>query len=187
MAIGMMLANLVAWCVIPARRVFQKEARGVKGTSFKEAMKHLSIASAILVLIAAPLSFLGTMNYFYVTEKGVHVSPLFSMRERHYDWSDVVSVETRCIAERDNLHLNYILHMEDGRRVDLLEEPRMKFVNAFDQIKPLIDEQAHIRHTSDIRTRGIKRLRNRYRAHHAERILEVLRSHSGAPTVPARS
>ncbi|UCG55677.1 MAG: hypothetical protein JSU70_12500 [Phycisphaerales bacterium] len=178
MAIGMMLANLAAWCIIPARRVFQKEARGVKGTSFKEAMKHLSIASAILVLIAAPLSIFGTMNYFYVTESGVYVNPLLSVREQHYDWSDIVAVETRCIAERDNLHLNYILHMKDGQTVDLLEEPRMKFVNAFDQIKPLVDEQAHIRYTSDIRTRGVKRLRSRYRAHHADRILEVLRSHS---------
>lgn len=178
MAIGMMLANLTAWCIIPARKVFQKEARGVKGTSFKEAMKHLSIASAILVLVAAPLSFLGTMSYFYVTEAGVYVNPLLSLQERHYDWCDIVAVQTRCIAERDNLHLNYILHMEDGHRVDLLEEPRMKFVKVFDQIKPLIEEQTHIRYTSDIRRRGVKRLRSRYRAHHAARILEVLRSNS---------
>jgi len=178
MAIGMMLANLVAWFVLPARRAFQKEAKGVKGASFKKAMKHLGIAAGILLLATAPLGLLGAMNYFYVTHDGIYLSPFFSAKEKHYGWSDIVEVQTRCIAERDNLHLNFILHMSDRGKVDLLEEPRMKFVDVYDRIKPLIAQQTHIHYTSEISEGGIKRLRSRYQPHNAERILKVLRPNS---------
>jgi len=175
LAIGMMLANLVAWCVRPARRVFNKEAKGVKYASFKTAVKHLAIASLILLIVAAPIALLGALNYFYVTTNGVSVNPLFSTSEIHYKWSDITRIETRCLAERDNLHLNFILYMKDGRKIDLLEEPRLKFVNIYDQVKPLIAAQKHITYSRhSMQNKDIARLRKRYRPQDAERILQII-------------
>lgn len=175
LAIGMMIANLIAWCIPRARRTFEKEARGIKGASFKEAMRSLAIASVILLFAVAPICLLGALNYFYVTAAGVHVNPLFSITERHYGWDAIRRIQTRCLAERRNLHLNYILYMEDGTKVDLLNEPRIKFVRVYDQIKPFLEAQRGIIYQSEMREKDIARLRRRYHPQDAERILEILR------------
>lgn len=54
LVLGMIIANLLAWCIIPARKTFNKEAQGIKGTSFPESMRVLGKLAAFL----APLSFL---------------------------------------------------------------------------------------------------------------------------------
>jgi hypothetical protein len=175
LAIGMMIANLIAWCIPRARRTFEKEARGVKGASFKEAMKPLTIASVILLFAVAPICLLGALNYFYVTAAGAHVNPLLSITERRYGWSAIRRIQTRCLAERRNLHLNYILYMEDGTKVDLLNEPRLKFVRVYNQIKPFLKAQGGIIYQAEIGEKDIARLRSRYHPQDAERILEILR------------
>ena len=174
LAIGMELANLAAWCVVPARRIFQKEAKGTKGASFGEATKHLLIASALLLILTAPVSLWGALNYFYVTEEGVALNGLWAFKETRYCWSDIVAVETRCIAERDNLHLNYIVRMKDGQWVDLLEEPRLEFAKAYDRIVPHIEQQSHIRYSSDITDSGLRRLKARYSPENVTRLMRVL-------------
>jgi hypothetical protein len=58
--LGLVLANCIAWIVAPARRVFETESIGYKGTSFREATSTLLILSVwtvstglIISLIAA--------------------------------------------------------------------------------------------------------------------------------------
>jgi hypothetical protein len=174
-AIGMMIANLIAWCIPRARRTYAKEARGIKGVSFKETVKPLAIASVIILCAVAPICLLGALNYFYVTVDGVHINQLFSINERHYGWSDIRRIQTRCLAERRNLHLNYILYMEDGTKVDLLNEPRLKFMRVYDQIKPYLEEQRGIVYQAAMQEKDIARLIRRYHPQDAERILEMLR------------
>ncbi|UCG81529.1 MAG: hypothetical protein JSV60_04435 [Desulfobacterales bacterium] len=174
LAIGMVIANLIAWCIPPARRAFEKEAKGIKGASFKRTMRKLTIVSAILLGLVAPLSVLGAMNYFYVAQDGIHLNPLLSIRESHYSWADIKEIKIRCLAERRNLHLNYQLTMNDQAKVDLLNEPRMKFVRSYDRIKPFIEAQKDIVYKHEITDRGVNRLRRRYPQHHAEKILEVM-------------
>jgi hypothetical protein len=118
---------------------------------------------------------LGALNYFYVAEDGIHLNPFFSFRERHYPWDDIREIQTRCLAERDNLHLNYRLRMTDGTEVDLMEEPRLKFVNVYPRIRGFIEEQTDIEYTEEITNLGLRRMRSRYGAEDAERILGVLR------------
>jgi hypothetical protein len=175
LAIGMMAANLVAWRLRSARATFEKEAKGMKGASFKESMKHLATASLLLLIVTTPVSAMGTLNYFYLTSDGIHANALFSIKERHYGWGDVQEIRIRCLAERNNLHLNYILVMKDGARVDLLEEPRLKFVEVYDQIKPLVEAQNGITFRREIRDADIYELRRRYSAENAGRILQILR------------
>lgn len=59
LVLGMIIANLSAWCIIPARRAFDKEAQGVKGTSFKEAMRGLDKIAIYLVPICFILGLIG--------------------------------------------------------------------------------------------------------------------------------
>ncbi len=174
LAVGMLLANLLAWCVKAARVTFEKEGEGIKGASFAEAMKHLCIAAVIVLVIFLPVGIWGAFNYFYVAADGVHVNPLFSFSERHYKWVDIESVSTRCLAERDNLHLNYVLGMKDGAKIDLMQEPRLKFVRVYDEIKPYLQAQPDIRYSCQVTNRDILRLKKRYSPADAEQILRVL-------------
>ena len=61
-ALGMIIANLLAWCIIPVRRVFDKEAQGVKGTSFRESMMALGKIAAYLVPICFILGLIGAFT-----------------------------------------------------------------------------------------------------------------------------
>jgi len=57
--IGMILANLVAWLISPARRVFAREAEGVEGASFGQAMFELGKVALVVVPICLLLSAIG--------------------------------------------------------------------------------------------------------------------------------
>ena len=57
--LSMIIANLLAWCIIPARRTFDKEAQGIKGVSFCEAMGALGKIAAYLVPICFVLGLIG--------------------------------------------------------------------------------------------------------------------------------
>ena len=59
LAIGMIIANLLAWCIIPARRTFDKEAQGIKETSFRESMKKLGKTAMYLMPICFVLGLIG--------------------------------------------------------------------------------------------------------------------------------
>lgn len=60
--LGLLFSNCIAWCVIPARKAFAKEAEGVKGASFREAMQGLWVFAKILVPICLLLSFAGAVT-----------------------------------------------------------------------------------------------------------------------------
>lgn len=57
--VGMILANLVAWCIPPARRAFRREAEGIPWASFGESMAGLAWISTLLVPIGLALGLVG--------------------------------------------------------------------------------------------------------------------------------
>jgi hypothetical protein len=175
LGISMIIANLIIWPVRPARMALDKEAKGIKGASFPEAMRGLAILTVIMLIIALPLSILGVFNYLYINSDGVHIRPLFSTKEKHYVWGDIEQIKTRCLGERNNLHLNYVLHMKDGREVDLMKERPLKFVNAYDKIKPFLATQPQIKYDCQITNRDIPMLEKRYRKDNAYKIFSTLR------------
>jgi hypothetical protein len=59
LVIGLMFANCVAWCVVPARRAFDREAEGVKWASFRVSMRRLWVVARIIVPACLLLSFIG--------------------------------------------------------------------------------------------------------------------------------
>ena len=57
--LGMIIANLAAWCIPPARKIFETEAQGVKWASFRDSMSGLAKIALIVVPICLLLSFIG--------------------------------------------------------------------------------------------------------------------------------
>jgi hypothetical protein len=53
---GLMLGNIFAWIIPPARRVLDKEAEGHKGCSFKKSMSGLFKMALIISLICIPIA-----------------------------------------------------------------------------------------------------------------------------------
>jgi len=60
--LGMLLANCIAWCLPPARKIFEREAQGVKWASFRGAMSGLAKLALIVVPICLLLSFIGAIT-----------------------------------------------------------------------------------------------------------------------------
>jgi hypothetical protein len=58
---GLMLANCVAWCIPPARSVFDREAEGVKGTSFRASQSGLWRLGKIVIVVCILLSLAGAV------------------------------------------------------------------------------------------------------------------------------
>lgn len=142
--LGFMFANLIAWCIPPARRALDSEAKEIKGKTLKESIKIISIVLIVLLIIVTPLSIVGVFNYFYVTPSGVTLRPLFSLKEKHYDWSDIVRIHGKFWdAQNNTFNREYVLYMKDGRKVDLAN-PASTFINAYDKIKPFIRAQSQI-------------------------------------------
>jgi len=175
LGIGMMIANLLIWPIRPARMAFEREAKGIKGTSFPEAMRGLAIATAIMLIIALPLSTLGVLNYFYITPNGVHIRPLFSIREKHYAWGDIEKIKTKCLEKGDKIYLNYILHMTDGREIDLIRERRLVFVHSYDKIKPFLTAQSQIKYDCQITDGDMVVLGRHSRKEDTQKIFSILR------------
>lgn len=61
MPLGLMFGNCVAWLVGPARRAFDREAKGVKGASFREAMHGLWDVTKVFVPACLILSFIAAI------------------------------------------------------------------------------------------------------------------------------
>ena len=59
LVLGLLIANFLAWRIPPARKAFDKEAQGIKGTSFSEVMKGLGKAAIYLVSICFVLGLIG--------------------------------------------------------------------------------------------------------------------------------
>jgi hypothetical protein len=173
--IGMMITNLIMWLIRPARMAFDKEAIGIKGASFSEAMKGLATLTFIILIITIPLNVFGVLNCFYITSDGVQIRPLFSIKENRYAWGDIEQITTRCLEKRDKIYLNYVLRMKDGRDIDLMRERRLEFVDAYDKIKPFLAAQSQIKYDCQITDGDIAALKKHYFQGKYDKIISILR------------
>ncbi len=154
---GFILANILAFCVRPARETFEREAQGHKGASFKEANRDLFKAGVVLTLLMFPLSVAGALNYFYVTPNGITYNSVLSRKS--YPWQDIKRVYVACYIQNSRsswvLELEYKLHMADGVNIDLWEENYDRFAEAYNQIAGFIKEQRSIIYLSKITPAGL--------------------------------
>ena len=59
MVLGFMLGNVVFWLITPIRRIFDAEARGYPGTSFRDSMRVLFKVGVWALPIGLALAFTG--------------------------------------------------------------------------------------------------------------------------------
>ena len=57
--VGLILTNMIAWLIPPARRTFAREAEGVVGASFADATSELAKIALIIVPICLAISSVG--------------------------------------------------------------------------------------------------------------------------------
>jgi hypothetical protein len=142
--LGFMFANFSAWCILPARRALYKEANGVKGASFQESMKPFYLMVMILLLIGIPLAFLGEFNYYYISPAGISVRPLFSSKEKYYEWEKIKKIHGEYSASGGRIYYDYIVFMKDGMKINLSSEHPLWFIKIYDKIKPFLKDQSNI-------------------------------------------
>lgn len=64
--LGLMAANVITCFIAPARRAFDREAKGVKWASFPEAMKSLMMPALVIVSICLLISFIGAVTLVHL-------------------------------------------------------------------------------------------------------------------------
>jgi hypothetical protein len=157
---GFIIANCIAFTIRPAREILDREAKGHKGTSFKEANNLLFKAGIVVTLLTFPLSVAGAMNYFYVTSQGITKQSFLSQKQ--YLWQDIRMINVACYMQQNRssweLVLNYRLHMIDGADVDLWEENYDRFAYAYNQIDAFLKDQKNISYQSKITADGLSYL-----------------------------
>jgi len=62
MILGMMSANILSWCILPVRRIFDREAGGDKRLSFVGSLKGLGRIALVLVPLCLLLGFIGAIT-----------------------------------------------------------------------------------------------------------------------------
>jgi hypothetical protein len=61
-SLSAIISNYLVWIIPPLRKIFSKEAEGVKGTSFPEAMSGLFEVAKWMVPICLALSLIGALT-----------------------------------------------------------------------------------------------------------------------------
>ena len=130
LGIGLLLANLVVWMIPSARRALEEEARGAAQSDFKSSILGIARLTILFSAIAFPVAVFGATSYFYLTLQSIVYRPSLLSRERHYNWSDLESIETACWYRGTRRDDSYALVMNDGTRVGILESPR-DFLKAY--------------------------------------------------------
>lgn len=159
MGMGLIITNLFVWCFPFIRNILDKEAEGVKGASFKEAMRELYKVTAWMLLITLPISLIGAMDYFYITNEGIHVRPILSLNEKFYDWNQVKKINIKCEKHKreNSLIFHYDLIMDDDFKVDIASTFSLRtFVNSYKEIKPFISEQKQIVYNYQVTDSGYR-------------------------------
>lgn len=131
---GLLIANATAWLVPNARKTFDREANGYKGTDFKAAWSGLIKFSVIILIVVYPVSFLGGMNYFALDQEKIFYRKAFSTEVSEYRWNQVKRLETMCYSKRSSGEGQFILVFNDGASIDLFEAMPKNFFPAYPKI-----------------------------------------------------
>jgi hypothetical protein len=132
-AVGFMVGNALVWCIPRAREALKRKDEKVPGTEFRSSQRGLAkfgwYVSPVLLF-----SFLGANNFWSLTAKGIHYRPMVSPLTRHYDWSEVRSIETGCSVSKV-VDYHFVMTLRDGTSIDLAQETPGEFWTAYAQIQ----------------------------------------------------
>jgi hypothetical protein len=134
LAISFNLGNLLAWSLASAKaapRRFEPIARHLRFRADQIVLIKLGIS---LCVIALPLALLGASNFWAVSADRIDYRPMFAFATRHYAWSSVTAIQTGCYSGKSDT-FNFALVMDDGTRLDLMEESPHNFAVAYPQVQ----------------------------------------------------
>jgi hypothetical protein len=129
-AIGLIAANLIIWCIRPARTTLEREDEEFPGTDFRSSNQALLKLLIPLAILALTFSFLGARNVWFLTSRGVAYQPMLSSQAKQFNWSDIRSIRTGCYVRRVIEH-NFVLSFQDGTSIDLAQETPREFLEAY--------------------------------------------------------
>jgi len=132
--LGLILANLLTWCIPTARTALAGEAQGFPGTDFRSSNIALGKGFVFLAVVTLPFALLGARNMWSVTSQTLRYRPLFSSSARNFSWSDLRAIHTGCHLGR-TLDRNFVLEFRDGSSMDLSEERPREFLSAYPLIQ----------------------------------------------------
>lgn len=133
-ALGLLVANLLLWCIPPARLPLSNQAAVSPRADFRSSNAVLMKALIILMVFTLPICFLGARNFWSLSPERVVYQPMFSRQPRTLRWSGVREIRTACYARRHVEH-NFVLRFEDGTSLDLAEETPLEFLAAYPEIQ----------------------------------------------------
>jgi hypothetical protein len=127
--------------LIPAARVTLEPELG-DDTKTTHQLARLAKLGLIALAAVLPLCFIGAVSLWSTSLKHIKVRPIFSAAVHSYDWSRVRKIETGCTTGR---HTNYhfILDLDDGTRIDLLQDDLSTFADAYPKIQSALAGQSY--------------------------------------------
>ncbi|HLZ52552.1 MAG TPA: hypothetical protein VKP61_17510 [Candidatus Acidoferrum sp.] len=131
LAAGLIVGNLLLWCVPAARATIEREP---SGGAFRASQFGLAKLGAVLAGIALPLCFMGASNVWALTPDRIEYRPMLSVAARNYSWSSVATIETGCFSGKSTSY-DFVVTLDDKTRINLMEESPRKFTEAFPQIQ----------------------------------------------------
>jgi hypothetical protein len=131
---GFLIANAMTWFIPPARKIFDREAIGHKGTDFKSACRGLIKFSMIILIVLYPISFLAGMNYFALNQEKIFYRKALSAEISEYRWDQVKRIETMCYSKKSAGEGKFILVFDDGASINLFEAMPKNFFPAYPKI-----------------------------------------------------
>ena len=134
LAFGLIVGNLLLWCVPPARTAMEREAAGAEDKVYRASQLALAKLGAVFAGIALPLCFLGANNFWALTAVRIYYRPMFAVTTRDYDWSSLRSVETGCSTGK-TISFHFVVTLGNKTSIDLMEESAQKFWAAYPQIQ----------------------------------------------------
>jgi hypothetical protein len=129
-AIGLIAANLIIWCIRPARTTLEHEDKEFPGTDFRSSNQGLLKLLIPVAIVALTLAFLGARNFWFLTSQGATYQPMLSSHAKQFNWPDVRSIRTGCYVRRVIEH-NFVLSFQDGTSIDLAQETPREFLEAY--------------------------------------------------------
>jgi hypothetical protein len=123
--------------LIPAARTALEPELG-DDADITSSINNLAKWGRVALIVVLPLCFLGAQSIWAITPTEIEVRPVFSAATRFYDWSSVRTIDTGC-AENRHVSYHFLLGLDDGTRIDLMQNDPFGFVAAYPKVQSALE------------------------------------------------
>lgn len=122
------------------------------------------VSSALLILVWLFIFH----NYSYITENGIRCRSDYYRSEEIFAWDDIDMVEAEAHVQKsflseEQLELTYVLHLVNGRRMDLWQaRESLKNIDKIDEINKILISQNTAFNIAPIDTETLQQINNKF-------------------------